>query len=645
MSIGRSGQGLRGGFAAMLGLAFTALGLLWVPLAFLRQIDAFAGFLTPLELARDASLGFVLMLVPALLLAVLGTGLSRLLRAFGCADDAAAAGGWGLVLAPLLWVVLWQVGGSFWMWLKTSGLQLPSSSLIRVLAALLLLALLALLVFRVGLRRLFVALMDSLARLRSLALFLLLPALACIAITPPRLLREGAAPTASADPQAPDIFLFTIDTLAEADARLCTGGETMMPRLRDFARRATCFSHSYSSANFTTPATATMETGALPWNHWAVQIVAPMARGMQAETLAARLAALGYETISINANLLAAPRHHGSEGSWHVEMLAPNSSWGNKPREWLTVFADTTLPFWLSGLVPFLDTLDIYLHAEDNPYPPHFAYAALRNQLAQPRNRPRFIWVHTLPPHDPYLPPPETRYRLLPRGELDRWSQFRTMGTYAAADQTLIDKHRLRYRESMLSADAALGQLLDELKAAGQVDQAIVAITADHGESFAHGYMGHAGSILTDDVLRVPLLIRLPHQAKGQQIDMPVSLADLAPTLADLAGARPLPHADGRSLRPALEERALPAVPVFAMAMEGQSRFTALRKGFYAVIDGQDKLVLDLANRRVQMFDLAADPTEAHDLSRARPERATALRKQLETMLSGVETRRRLLFP
>ncbi|HEY1091429.1 MAG TPA: sulfatase, partial [Burkholderiaceae bacterium] len=546
--------GLAGGARAMLAFAFVSLALIWMPLALLRQIDAFVGFLTPLQLARDVALAYLLMAAPALILTLCGFALRMLLRRAGLAEARAALAGWCVVLVPTLWVCLWQLGGSLWMWLTRVGLALPSSANTRVLAALLLLAALAALLRWVGLRVLLDGVISKLAGLNGLAIGLLAPALVCLAVDPPRLLSHASTEgRPAAAPGAPDIYLISIDTLAEADAQTCGNGPTLMPRLHEFAARATCFSRYYSSANFTTPSTATLETGALPWHHWAVQIVAQLPRALQQDTLTASLAHVGYETHSINANLLAAPRHHGTERSWDSHAMARSESLGAWAREGLSVFSDSTLPYWFASLVPFLDTLDVYLHAERNPYAPEFTYEAALKLLAASSDRPRFMWLHTLPPHDPYLPPPETKYKLLPRGELERWSQFKGMGDYAQNEQSLIDKHRLRYRESILGADAALGRLLDELARSGRLDKAIVIVTSDHGESFEHGFLGHAGGALHNDLLQVPLLIKLPGQREARRITTPVSLVDLAPTIADLAGAAPPVQADGRSLRPALE--------------------------------------------------------------------------------------------
>lgn len=632
-------------FFACFGVAFAALGLLWMPWVLLRQVDAFLAFQTTTELTRDIALALLLLTLPALLLAGLSSILAWLLRRLGASAARASVVAWATTLLPVSWMCLWQFGSASWAWLKlvTEGDFALSANARLIAVALLLLA------FGLMLRgrRLSYVLARLVLPLRSLqapALLLLLISAGWLLLHPPRMTGFGApAASAPVQGQPPDVYLITIDTLAAEDAGVCGDGPTTMPRLRAFAGRASCFERHYASGNFTTPSTATMETGALPWSHWGVQIVAKMAPAMRGQTLASVLRAQGYEAHSISANLMASPRHHGSYDEYTTQAIAASPSLGLKPRVALSAFPDTTLPFWLSGLIPLLDTLDVHLFPHQSPFAPERTYEAARPLLA-PTGRPKFLWLHTLPPHDPYLPPPSTKHKLLPEGELDRWSQMVGMTRYNPPQQGLIDKHRLRYREAIMGADEALGRFFDELDRQGKLDKALVIVTSDHGESFERGYIGHAGQWLHEAVIRVPLVIKLPGQRTGHVVPTPVGLDDVAPTIVDVLGLPPLALADGRSLKPALLGGELPVQPVYSMAMERQSRFHPIRAGHYAVIDGSHKLVLDLSENVAELFDLATDPHELHDLSKSQPEKAARLRKLLDQQLAAVEKKRAAQF-
>lgn len=633
--------------AACFGAAFTALGLLWMPWTLLRQVDAFLGFQTPAELARDVALALLLLTLPAAMLALLALGVQALAQRLGASKAAARTVAWASLLLPLAWLCLWQFGSASRAWLsQTTGWALTLTATGRLLAVAMLLVASVLLLRRQRLSRLLARMLPPLRSLQGPALLLLAVAVLMLLWQPPRLMGMTAPPSAAVSMKRPDVYLITIDTLAAEDAAVCGDGATTMPRLRALAARASCFDRHYASSNFTTPSTATMETGALPWTHWGVQIVAKMAPSLHGQTLASQLRAQGYEAHSISANLMASPRHHGSDAEYTTQAIAPSPSLGLKPRVALSIFPDTTLPFWLSSLIPLLDTLDVHLFPERSPFAPEHTYEAALALLDRntPNPQPQFMWLHTLPPHDPYLPPPSTKHKLLPRGELDRWSQLLGMTRYEPAQQALIDKHRLRYREAIMGADEALGRFLDELERRGKLDDALVIVTADHGESFERGYLGHAGEWLHEAVVRVPLVIKLPGQKAARVVHTPVSLADVVPTISDVLGLPPPPAADGRSLKPALQGDALAPRPVFTMAMEQQSRFRPVRAGHYAVIDGSHKLVLHLAENRAELFDLSDDPYERNDISRTAAETAARLRSLLDARLAAAEERRAAQF-
>jgi arylsulfatase A-like enzyme len=246
-----------------------------------------------------------------------------------------------------------------------------------------------------------------------------------------------------------------------------------------------------------------------------------------------------------------------------------------------------------------------------------------------------------MPPHAPYLPPAFTRHRLLPAGELEHWHEFMQENMpYGPKAQPLVDKHHLRYRESMMGADESLGRLLDELQRLGRLERALVIITSDHGESFEHNFIGHAGPLLHDAVTRVPLVVKLPGQTLGRVVDTPVSQADLAPTVLDIVGAQALPHAEGRSLRAALEGRVLPPVPVFMMSLERQTRFQPLRLGHYAVIDESNKLIWHLGEDRIELYDLQSDPHELSNLATQRPQTVNRLQSLLRQRIASAEATR-----
>lgn len=620
--------------------ALSALVILWLPLALLQELDALLAFTLPSRLLRDVALLLPMIALMAALLASAaraGAGVARLL---GRSAATQATLAWALLLVPAGWLCAWQITRSLRLWLQSvSGVTLSVGSHTRLVGIALLLLLVLLMWRRFGAARLGVQTIELLGALRSPSLALVVAG-GLMTLWSPPLVRNAATPgAAGAARAAPDVLLISIDALAAEDAAVCGTGPTLMPRLRQLAGGATCFNRFYASANFTTPTTSTIETGTLPWTHLATQIAAKLPASLRGETLAAQLRTAGYRTHFITDNFLASPLHRGSWRAWDDQRFAP-SLLRNRLREALTIFPDTTLPLMVDSIASFIGAFDAYLHAAHNPYDAMRAYGAIPSMMAA-SSGPAFVWVHTMPPHAPYLPPASTRHRLLPAGELERWHEFMDENMpYGDRAQPKVDKHRLRYRESILGADESLGRLLDELQRQGRLEQALVMVTADHGESFERNFIGHAGPLLHDAVIRIPLVIKLPGQTVGRIVEQPVSQADLAPTLLDMVGAAALPRAEGRSLRPLLEGATLSPAPVFSMSMERQSRFAPLRVGHYAAIDETHKLIWHLGEDRVELYDLAADARERDNLAVRLPAVVGRLKAMLQERLTAAEAAR-----
>jgi choline-sulfatase len=144
---------------------------------------------------------------------------------------------------------------------------------------------------------------------------------------------------------------------------------------------------------------------------------------------------------------------------------------------------------------------------------------ALLDQLGSRRF---FLWVHYYDPHFEYERHPD-------------------MPGFGSRPMDLYDGE-IRY------ADHHIGRLLDDLARRGLDRRTVIVITGDHGEGFGeHGIDLH-GYHLYAPQTRVPLIVRVPGLRAGIRPTMPVGHVDILPTLANLAGAAPVPGTAGRSL-------------------------------------------------------------------------------------------------
>jgi arylsulfatase A-like enzyme len=633
-------------FWALFSCALTVLSLLWLPTVLLQQADALLVFASPVEIWRDVALMMLLSIVPAASLASLGWLVATNNKRFFNNRRSGERLAWALVLVPVFWLFLWQLARASWLWIKlVTQHQLAITPQLKVAAIVLLLIALVPIWKSQGTTRVVNWLLEKVHSLRFATLLVMLGSALFLGLHPAHLLgwdAEHRSRPSDGQAKRPNILVISLDALAAQDAQVCGTGPTLMPRLRQFAAEASCFSRLYAASNYTTPSTSTMETGTLPWSHFANQISAKVINPLQSHTVAQALKSAGYQTLSVTDNQLASPRHHGTYRGYDRHPISPSSLLRDKLRAVLTFIPDSSLPLLVDSALSFLGAFDTYLQSDVNPFEANRVYAQALEMLddASP-DQAQYLWVHTMPPHSPYLPPPNTKYKLLPAGQLDHWSQFFEENiAYAEVDQANVDKHRLRYQESIMAADADLGAFLDTLERKGRLSNTLIVITADHGESFERGFLGHAGPMLHEALIHIPLVVKMPGQKQGRIVDMPASQADLAPTLIDFAKATPLPHAEGRSLMPFLLGRQMLDAPIFSMTLERQSRYQPLSGGNFAVIEGKFKLVKHLPIGQRELYDLNADPKEQIDIANRYPDIAKRMDELVQAQLRAAELRR-----
>jgi choline-sulfatase len=238
--------------------------------------------------------------------------------------------------------------------------------------------------------------------------------------------------------------------------------------------------------------------------------------------------------------------------------------------------------------------------------------------------RPFCLVVGLLLPHNPYIAP-----RALYEEYLDRvgvpeipaayWETLhpavRGWRTSREVDKLTPEQARsarAAYYGLVTMVDDEVGQIVAALDETGLRDNTAVFYTSDHGDMAGELGMWWKSSCYEGSA-GVPLLAAWPGRfAAGRRVDEPVSLIDLAPTLVDLGGAAPLPHATGRVLTPLLRGEPLPADwPPVIYAENGPDLDNPPAR---MVRRGQWKLVHHHGYAQPQLFDLAADPQEARDL-------------------------------
>jgi arylsulfatase A-like enzyme len=190
------------------------------------------------------------------------------------------------------------------------------------------------------------------------------------------------------------------------------------------------------------------------------------------------------------------------------------------------------------------------------------------------------------------------------------------------------------YDRELRYLDDGIARLVNALDEAGLTDNTLVLFTADHGESLTeHGiFFDHHG--LYDCTLHVPFIARWPGRLPaGVRLPQMVQVSDIAPTLLEAAGLEAPETMEGRSFWKALtgeDKKAGGHARVISAENTWQSSWS-LRTDSHKLILSRDGDYSDRPAR--ELYDLAADPNEEHDIAPEHPEIAGAMQTELESWI------------
>jgi len=250
--------------------------------------------------------------------------------------------------------------------------------------------------------------------------------------------------------------------------------------------------------------------------------------------------------------------------------------------------------------------------------------------------RPFFLWLHLMDPHSPYYPK-QTALEALGKKDATA-TRARYVNSYW--NRSDLGPARLsRHRDDVVSlydagirwVDTQLARLVTHLQKLNRWDQCLFAFTADHGEEFLdHGGRYHPPNRLMEELIHVPLMIRVPESKRKSGAEAPFSHLHLAPTLLEAAGVHPSSSFQGQSLWRQVQEGKPWMLPAIAESVSGCTNpfLSENRIGprVLVVRDAQYKLILHFDPPSDLLFDLHADPQERSPLQQAE---AKAVRRRL----------------
>ncbi len=365
----------------------------------------------------------------------------------------------------------------------------------------------------------------------------------------------AVAHSAAANP--PNVILITMDT-TRADRMGFMGSKRgLTPHLDRMAEDSVVFTRAYSQVPLTTASHATILTGTYPQFHQVSDAGVPLAEDIPYAPQIFHEAK--YHTAAFVGSIILDPVNGG----------APGFDRG-------------------------FDEYDANFHSRA---PGEDRYQSLDRRgsevvehaltwIKKNSSSPFFIWIHLYDPHAPYDAPEPyaSRFRAEP------------------------------YDGEIAYADAAIGTLLDGLRASKLYDNAIIAFMADHGESFGeHGERGH-GMFLYDSTIHVPLVFKMSGSKAGKRTDVRTELVNVLPTLLDGSGLKTPKAMQGHSLTGSMAEGAKSAIDENAPAYSetdfphrayGWSSLRSLRTGKYLYIEAPRPELYDQSIDSAAMSNLA----------------------------------------
>jgi len=267
--------------------------------------------------------------------------------------------------------------------------------------------------------------------------------------------------------------------------------------------------------------------------------------------------------------------------------------------------------------------------------------AQVTSWLEEEAQEPFFLFVHTYHTHATYDPDPEYLRPLYDGGYQGRFTgdimqllevnRSRLSGEVPEVAEPDVEYVRALYRAEIREVDEFLEQLFSDLEARGLWDDMLVVVTSDHGESFLErGFFEH-GTGLYDELLNVPLLIKLPaaFATPPRTVTAQVELLDLPPTILDLIGAASPAEFEGRSFLSLLAgQGGAPYDKHYARSAVAEIPHYGDAK--QSVRTDEWKFIFHPASGREELYRLTTDPEERHDVAEAHREVVARLKAFLQ---------------
>ena len=387
------------------------------------------------------------------------------------------------------------------------------------------------------------------------------------------------------------------------------------PNMDEIAANGVRFGRFYSDCPVCMPARRTILSGQFPATHGLLSNSYGVEWKPEA-TLPQVLRDNGYQTRWVGRSMHQFPKR-ARLGYEEVELggYAPESDY----TRWFKQNAPDDCGGWFGGGVMHNDwtarpwPLPEYLHQTNWTIQRGLEFLQRRDPTC-----PFFLTLSFIAAHPPLQPPEFYFNRYLRTGVPDpfigEWAE--PPGGYTGVSPNRINLRgeallntRAGYYGLINHLDDQLRRILNPVIGIGHNRDTIVCLTSDHGEMLGDHYRWRK-QLPYEGSARVPFLLSAPDGMMGVErgtvIEEPATLADLMPTLLDMAEVEIPETVDGKSLVPVLHGREIKG---------RQCVHTEHGGAWHALTDGSEKYIWNADSGSEQLFDLTEDPQELCDLS------------------------------
>jgi len=450
--------------------------------------------------------------------------------------------------------------------------------------------------------------------------------------------------TGKADNSHPNIVVLVCDAMTAKNLSIYGYPRKTTPSLETLANHAIVYHNHYANGNFTVPGTSSLLTGLRPWTHRAINDAGVIRKEIEKHNVFKFLGnsyfKLAFSQNNWAVNLL-------EQFIDDIDVLLPSSEFGvvsagsvwnrltndreiaHHALEKMTYYQDSLLLSFINGLYyqPMIRKIDQSNYPMGFPiaqyYDRAFTMENLFDGLAstilelESRTSPFFSYFHIYPPHSPYHPHKDFAGRFAN----DEYKPIEKREHALSKNYTQQRQNELRseYDAFIANIDMEIGRLISTLDDQGILEDTYFIITADHGEMFERGTVGHYTQLLYEPVIKVPLIILAPDNQTRRDIFSPTNNIDLMPTILNLAGAD-VPGSGEGNLLPGLGGNDDTNKTIIVMEARESRAYEDFSQATYVVIKNNQKLIYYHGRPHkyrgfYEFYDLNTDPEELQDKS------------------------------